>query len=529
MADYKAIMALLLDNRSYSEIVSIIGCSRRDVSLARKTINAHGLDAGVVAGMGAEKLQELFPDGRKNVSAGFVQPDFAQVVRSMKANRHHTLQQAWHRYVQGSAPAGKKYGYTQFCQLFNDFAATHEVVATLHHIPGRAMLVDWAGDTLPLSDAVSGEITKAYLFVAVLPYSGMMFCRAYPNMKQDAWNGAHVESFKAFGGVSQIVVPDNAATATNRHSPGDGTRKVNARYQALAEHFSTAIVPARSKHPRDKAAAEAAVNVVNKRVIGYLAEEFWDSLAELNTAIEERVREINEDIRRVDGTSRHEQFLQDEAHLLQPLPADEFESVEWKQLKVGRNYHVSADYQLYSVPYQLAGRILRVRLTGLKVTIFDGDLLICEHLRKHGRRGQYSTALEHVPKQHQDIGGLWSARWFLDRAGRVGPATVEVIEVILGRSKIEAQSYLDCQNILEGLGRKNKLRLEAACQLLLNQRGHPTYTTLKRLMASVNSEEQQPRVPLPAAPNTKKATIVPAGGDHDDVFVRGADYYQEGR
>jgi len=227
--------------------------------------------------------------------------------------------------------------------------------------------------------------------------------------------------------------------------------------------------------------------------------------------------------------TRYEQFLQDEAHLLQPLPKDHFESVEWKQLKVGRNYHVTAEYQHYSVPYELAGRILKVRLTGLKVTVFDDDQMLCEHPRKHGRKGQYSTVLEHAPKQHQDIEGLWSRTWFLNRARSVGPATVTVIETVLDRPKIEAQSYLDCQNILMGLGKKNKQRLEAACQLLLNQHGYPTYTTLKRLMASINSDKHQAPVPVPAAPNTKKAPALHPAGDRGDVFVRGVNYYQDGR
>ncbi|MBB2997509.1 IS21 family transposase, partial [Paeniglutamicibacter cryotolerans] len=486
MADYGAIMALVLEHRSYSEIVETVGCSRREISLVKKTVHAHSITAAQAAGMNREQLERLFPDGRKNVSAGFAQPDFPGIVRSMKSNRHYTLQQAWHRYLQLIGVPGKKYGYTQFCQLFNDYAATHEVVATLHHEPGRAMLVDWAGDTLALQDALTGQVTKAYLFVAVLPYSGMVFCRGFTDMKQPAWNSAHVKAFEAFGGSSQIVVPDNAATATNRHSQGDGTRIVNASYRRLADHYGTAVVPARSNHPRDKAAAESAVNVVNKRVIGYLAEELWLTLDELNAAIEERVVEINEKIRRVDGSTRYERFTQEEADLLQPLPAEQFDSVEWKQLKVGRNYHVSADYQHYSAPYTLAGRILKVRLTSLKVTIFDGESVLCEHPRKHGRKGQYSTLPEHVPAQHRDVAGLWSRNWFLERARGFGPATVEVIEMLLDRAAIEAQAYLDCQNILMGLGKRNRTRLEAACQQVVNQHGYPTYTTLKRVMAGLN-------------------------------------------
>lgn len=534
MADYSAIMALVLEHRSYSEIVEIVGCSRREISLVSKTVRARGITAEQAASLSRDELADLFPDGRKNVSAGFVRPDFPGIVKSMKSNRHYTLQQAWHRYVQApTAPAPaeqeKKYGYTQFCQLFNDHAAAHDVVATLHHEPGRAMLVDWAGDTLPLSDAFTGEVTKAYLFVAVLPYSGMVFCRAFTDMKQDAWNSAHVQAFEFYGGVSQIVVPDNAATATNRHSKNDSTRVVNARYQQLADHYGTAIVPARSNRPRDKAAAESAVNVVNKRVIGYLSEELWTTLDELNKALDVRVDEINEQIKRADDTTRAGQFTEEEAHLLQPLPQDRFESVEWKQLKVAKNYHVTTDYQHYSVPYKLTGRILKVRLTAMSVTVFDGESVACEHPRKRGRKGQYSTLAEHVPKQHQDVHGLWSRKWFLDRARPFGPATVTVIETILDRPKIEAQAYQDCQNILAGLGKSNRQRLEATCQQMLNLRGHPTYTTLKRMMASMNSDSQQSSPPRPAASNTKKAPITTEHGGRSDVFVRGADYYQEGR
>lgn len=178
MADYSAIMVLSLERRSYSETVQRLGYSRREISLVSRTVKARGITAAQAASLGRDELAELFPDGRKNVSSGFVQPDIAGV-KSMKFNRHYTRQQAWHRYVQAPAvPEKKKYGYTQFCQLFNDYAAVHEVVATLHHEPVRPKLVDWAGDTLALVDAVSREVAKAYLFVAVLPYSGMVFCRA---------------------------------------------------------------------------------------------------------------------------------------------------------------------------------------------------------------------------------------------------------------------------------------------------------------------------------------------------------------
>jgi len=88
---------------------------------------------------------------------------------------------------------------------------------------------------------------------------------------------------------------------------------------------------------------------VNKRVIGYLESDVWTSLEELNEAIEERVGEINHDLRRVDGTTRWEQLRAEEQPSLAPLPATRFEEVTWKEVKAGRNYHISCDYQRYSL------------------------------------------------------------------------------------------------------------------------------------------------------------------------------------
>ncbi len=267
------------------------------------------------------------------------------------------------------------------------------------------------------------------------------------------------------------------------------------------------------------------MNVVNKRVIGYLEDDMFTTLSELNAAIEERVREINHDIRHADDTTRWERFETEERELLGPLPDAGFEDVEWKELKAARNYHVTADTQRYSVPFALAGRLLRVRLTASRVTVFDGHESICEHPRLTGRKGQYSTLPEHVPPQHRNIDGLWSRRWFTDRARSVGPATVTVIEQILDAQTIEAQGYLACQNILDGLGNNNRERLEAACQDLLNRRAHPTYSTLKRLMAAIDTDAKKPRRVVPAASTRKRVSTVVFRDTIPDVYVRDASHY----
>lgn len=479
-----------------------------------------------LAGVSDETLAQWFPDGRRKVSESYETPDFKAVYTAMRASRNFTLLMAWRRYADaGGAGVKRRYGYAQFCALFADYVRTNDLVATIRHEPGRTMMVDWAGDTMDVVDTVTGEITKVYLFVAALPFSGVVFARGYADMKSPSWLNAHIRALESFGGVSAIVVPDNPTTSTHQRTRGDGERVVNARYQALADHYGFSVVPAGVRKPRHKAAAESAVNVVNKRVIGYLESETWTTVGDLNEAIAERVAEINHDLRRADGSTRWEVFNADERPMLAALPQVRFEEVTWKEAKAARNYHITCDYQRYSVPYRLAGKMLRVRLTAGTLTVFDGETIVCEHRRLTGRKGQYSTLPEHVPPQHKDIHGLWSRSWFVSRASDFGPATVTVIEQVLDRHAIEAQGYLDCQNILEHLGKRNTARLEAACQELLNRGAVATYTTIKRIMAAITSDTKAPQPHRPVPQATPMLTREPG----PDVFVREASHYDDGQ
>ena len=105
-----------------------------------------------------------------------------------------------------------------------------------------------------------------------------------------------------------------------------------------------------------------------------------------------------------------------------------------------------------------------------------------------------------------------------------------MIEQLLDRYQIEAQGYLDCQNILESLGRRSTQRLEAACQALLNMGGHPSYSTLKRLITAIDSDQKKPAPFKPAASTRKPAPLDGSGQQTpEDVLVRGAGYYRDGR
>lgn len=61
--------------------------------------------------------------------------------------------------------------------------------------------MDWAGDPLYVTNNITGEAMKAYLFVASLPCSLYGYAEAFPDMKSNHWIEAHIHAYKYFGGV----------------------------------------------------------------------------------------------------------------------------------------------------------------------------------------------------------------------------------------------------------------------------------------------------------------------------------------
>ena len=137
-------------------------------------------------------------------------------------------------------------------------------------------------------------LTSAMVTVATLPFSGMVFAYGYLDEKQPAWCDGHRRAFEYYGGVAQVIVPDNASTASNQISRTDRARDVNASYADFLAHYGAAAVPTRSNRPRDKGHVEAGVKVVTNWVIHLLSDRVFACLDDLNDAVAAQVEAIND-------------------------------------------------------------------------------------------------------------------------------------------------------------------------------------------------------------------------------------------
>jgi len=203
MVDHKRIMSLLIQGVSYSDIAARCRCSRATISKINRVVKDHQFTVNQVETLGPEELAGLFPDQRSGVSAGFVEPDFTAITdRRIRRGGKSTLKVEWERYTAADAPPGLRfYSYQQFCARFNDYAQVHNLTEKLSHEPGQCLFVDWAGSTMALVDPLTDQTTKVSVFVACLPYSGMIFAKGFLDEKLSSWLRAHQDAFAYLGGV----------------------------------------------------------------------------------------------------------------------------------------------------------------------------------------------------------------------------------------------------------------------------------------------------------------------------------------
>ena len=257
MVNYKEILRLSHEGYSQRQIESSVHCSRHTVRDTLSAAEKSGIVWPLEESVTNEQIEAiLFPERHSAVSM-YLEPDYAYIHREL-AKRGVTLTLLWNEYVQKAESLSKKpYMTTQFGDKYRSWARITKATMRIQHKPGDAMQVDWAGDTLSVYDSMTGEITPAYLFIAVLPCSCYVYAEAVVDMKLENWLNCHVHAYEYFGGVTRLLIPDNLKTGVTKNNRYETV--LNRSYQELAEYYDTAIVPARVEHPKDKSLAEGSV------------------------------------------------------------------------------------------------------------------------------------------------------------------------------------------------------------------------------------------------------------------------------
>lgn len=455
-----------------------------------------------------DRLELLLYPGDPSQDQRRAEPDWERIHQELR-RKGVTLQLLWLEYRHAHRDG---YQYSQFCALYNRWRDKLDVVMRQTYPPGEYAAVDYAGVTVPVVDRKTGEIQQAQIFVGVLAASNYIYAEATWSQGSRDWIVAHCRMFEAFRGVTKVLVTDNLKAGVSKASRYEP--ELNPTYAEMAQHYGTAVIPARPKKPHDKAKAkvEAAVQVVERWVLATLRNRQFFSLAELNRAITEAVEEVNNrPFQKTDGTRRLLYETLDRP-ALRPLPGQRYEFAEWRKATVNIDYHVAVEHNYYSVPYTLVQEQVEVRLADSTVEVFHRGTRVSSHPRCYGK-GQYITRAEHRPASHQKH-LQWSPSRMIEWGQRIGPNTGKLVEHILTSRPHPEMGFRSCLGLTR-LGKEySEERLEAACARALALHT-PKYQSVKSILQ--NGLDQAPLT----APTPPEPAVM-----HENV--RGAAYYAEG-
>lgn len=391
------------------------------------------------------------------------------------------------------------YQYSQYCHHYRQWRAKQKRSMRQHHRAGEKLFIDYCGPTVEIIDSRTGEIRTAQIFVSVLGASSYTYAEATWTQSLPDWVASHQRAFRFYGGVTQLLIPDNlksAVTKASRYSP-----KINETYAEMAAHYQTAVLPARPYKPKDKAKAEAGVLLVERWILARLRHHTFFSLAQLNIQISELLDDLNRRPFQGREESRKSLFETIDKPALKILPQDDYTFARWCRARPGIDYHVQADKRFYSVPHALVGEVLDVRITATTVEVMHKGKRVASHAKLSQGNLRHSTLTEHMPKSHQAHRD-WSPGRFVNWARKIGPCTTEVIKRQLQNRPHPEHGYRACLGLLSLVRRYDDVRLESACKRAITIRS-TSYTSIASILATgldqqpLESEEsQQKDLPL---------------------------------
>jgi transposase len=477
----------------------------RRTSLARNTIKKW---------LRAPKGTE--PKYRRSSRPGKLTAFEAQLIQALEADAHRPKRER--RTARALTGQIRQHGYAGGYTRVSDFirewrensgrALANRAFVPLKFELGEAFQFDWSEEGL----VVGGIYRRLQVAHLKLCASRAFWLVAYPSQGHEMLFDAHTRAFTALGGIPRRGIYDNMKTAVDRVKKGKG-RIVNARFASLCAHYLFDADFCNVACGWEKGVVEKNVQDSRRRIWQEAAARRFGSLVELNVWIAERCRALWSELRHPE----HEQFSvaelleHEQAHLM-PMPAP-FDGYIETLARVSSTCLVSAQRNRYSVPCDLVGQMVSVRLYPQRVDIVAGDALVACHERLTDR-GQTRYDWQHyIPLVQRKPGALRNGAPFADmpealqrlqrallkREGgdRVMAQVLAVVPeagldaVLVAAELVLESGAVSAEHVLNVLGRLKPVALPEPVQTVLTVKQAPLADTGRydRLREPLSSEE----------------------------------------
>jgi len=298
--------------------------------------------------------------------------------------------------------------------------------------PGEEAQVDFGTGAWTLN---GGKKRRPYVLRMTLSYSRKSYSESVWKQDTETFIRTLENSFRAFGGVSKVLVLDNLKAAVLKADWFDP--ELNPKIRDFAKHYGIVILPTKPRMPRHKGKVESGIKYVQDNA---LKGKTFDDLSAQNVYLRHWETHIADT--RIHGTTRQQvkKLFEIEKTSLQPLPLESFPCYQEGERTVHRDGHVEVAKAYYSVPPEYLGRKLWVRWDSKFVRVYNQRF---EQVALHSRvqPGRFHTLRQHL--DDRKISGVErGAEFLLRKAFRAGPAVGKWARAMLDERGIEGVRVL---------------------------------------------------------------------------------------
>ena len=389
----------------------------------------------------------------RKIAAGATQPQ-----RSSAGSKLDPYRERLHRLIEDGRTAWSI--YQELCtdpafgasyELVKKYAARQrqrapKIYERLEHPPGAEVQADF-GELVRVKH--QGRMMRTWAYVAVWPHSRWRYAEVVLDQAVPTFLNCVQNGVRASGAIPKHFSIDNLASGVLRERFHE--RSYQREFSALCSHYGMMPNAVRPRTPTDKGSVENSVGALKR----FLRGRAFESLDGLRAAVDAWARTSNE--RPNSSTHRRPSDLiaaERSALLPEPYPV-----AHWSEHRVRTDCHVQVYYNFYSVPYQLVGKNVVVRLDADSVTVFDNFEAVARHERRIGR-GETVTDRCHYP-EHKRRSAHDIHRERVERVRDIGSGAAAFLHGLLqSREHVHSDSYRALMRLIEG---NERSALDRAC------------------------------------------------------------------
>tara|TARA_R110000744_G_C19348136_1_gene560156 strand:- start:839 stop:2362 length:1524 start_codon:yes stop_codon:yes gene_type:complete len=274
---------------------------------------------------------------------------------------------------------GMDIGYTTVCNYIKEKqgeAVPREAYIRQEYVPGAVCEFDWGEIKL----YIGGKLLRFQLAVFTAAYSNYRYAEIYQRQDTLAFMESHVGFFEHLQGVYKEMVYDNMRVAVSKFIGPHEKEPTQALLQ-LRGHYYFSHRFCNSYRGNEKGHVERSVEYIRRKSFGVKC-HFTD-VEEATAWLHTKIATLNDTRQKLTGKSANV-LLAEERSSLMPLPTKLLCS-DQVQLRVDKYATVSYKTNRYSVPDNLVGEFVQVKIMSHELWFYHNDHKVAAHQRSYHR------------------------------------------------------------------------------------------------------------------------------------------------